>query len=76
MNNNAAFILDGFDDQKRNPTFVKTTFQVLKLKSLACNIKQTFYHLHKQNIARAWQQKSTFLKAFLSVVKPACVNAK
>jgi len=39
-------------------------------------MKQAFYPLHKQNIARAWQQESTFLEAFLSVpvVKRACVN--
>jgi len=28
----SAFILDSFDYQKRNLTFVKTDFQVLKLK--------------------------------------------
>jgi len=33
-------------------------------------MKQTFYLLHKQNIARARQQESTFLEAFLSV--PGC----
>jgi len=30
-------------------------------------MKQTFYLLHKQSIARAWQNESTFLEAFLSV---------
>jgi len=50
----AAFTLKGFDDQERNLTFVKTDFQVLKLKFLACNMKKAFYPLHKQNIARAW----------------------
>jgi len=48
-----AFTLSGFDDQERNLTFVKTAFLVLKLKFLACNMKQPFYPLHKQNIARA-----------------------
>jgi len=39
-------------------------------------MKQAFYLLHKQNIARAWQQESTFYKLlFRLVVKPACVNA-
>jgi len=33
-------------------------------------MKQDFYQLHKQNIARAWQHESTFLEAFLSV--PDC----
>jgi len=28
----AAFTLNGFDDQKRNLTFVKTDFRVLKVK--------------------------------------------
>jgi len=39
---------------------VKTAFQVLKLKFLGCSMKQAFYPLHKQNIARAWQQENTF----------------
>jgi len=43
----------GFDDQERNLTFVKTAFQVLILKFLACNLKQAFYPLHKQYIVRA-----------------------
>jgi len=38
----AAFTLDGFDDQERNLTFVKTGFQVLKLKFYSCNFKQAF----------------------------------
>jgi len=42
----------GFNDKERNLTFVKTAFQVLKLKFLGCSMKQTFYPLHKQNIAR------------------------
>jgi len=50
--NYAAFTLSGFDDQERNLTFVKTAFQVLKLKFLVCTMKQAFYSLHKQNIAR------------------------
>jgi len=36
---NAAFTLSGFDDQERNLTFVKTAFQVLKLKFLGCSMK-------------------------------------
>jgi len=51
----AAFTLNDFDNQERNLTFVKTVFQVLKLKFLACSIKQAFYPFHKQNITRAWQ---------------------
>jgi len=49
---NAAFTLNGFDDQERNLTFVKTAFQVLKLQFLPCSMKQAFYPLHKQNNAR------------------------
>jgi len=44
--------LNGFDDQERNLTFVKTDFQVLKLKFTACNFKLAFYPLHKLYIAR------------------------
>jgi len=32
-----AFTLNGFVDQERNLTFVKTDYQVLKLKFLACS---------------------------------------
>jgi len=44
---NAAFTLNGFDDQERNLKFVKTDFNVLKLKFHACNFKQAFYPLHE-----------------------------
>jgi len=44
---NAAFTLNGFDDQERNLMFVKMDFQVLKLKFLAYNMKQAFYPLQK-----------------------------
>jgi len=64
---NAAFTLNGFDDQERNLTLVKTDFQVLKFKFHACIMKQAFYLLHKQNFARDWQQESTFLQTFHSV---------
>jgi len=33
-------------------------------------MKQAFYQLHKQNIARTWQLESTLLQAFGSV--PGC----
>jgi len=36
---NAAFTLNGFEDQERNLTFVKTNFQVLKLKLHTSNFK-------------------------------------
>jgi len=51
----AAFTLNGFGDQERNLRLVKAVFPLLKLKFLACNMKQAFYPFHKQNIARAWQ---------------------
>jgi len=44
---NAAFTLNGFDNQEWNVTFVKTDFQVLKLKFHACKFKQDFYPLPK-----------------------------
>jgi len=40
---NAVFTLNGFDDQKRNLTFVKTDFQVSKLNFPACNFKQASF---------------------------------
>jgi len=67
---NAAFTLNGFDDQERNRMVVKTDFQVLKFKFHACNFKQVFYLLHKLYIAWPWQHKNTFIQAFCSV--PGC----
>jgi len=37
----AAFTLNGFNNQVRKVTFVKTDFQVLKLKFHACNFLST-----------------------------------
>jgi len=68
----AAFTLNGFDDQERNLTFVKTDFQVLKLKYKACNFKQAFYSLYKLYISWPWQHKNDFIQAFLLV--PGCQN--
>jgi len=47
----AAFTLNGFDNQERNLMFMKTNFQVLKLKFYSCNFKHAFHHLHKLHIA-------------------------
>jgi len=71
-NTNAAFTLNGFDDQERNLTFVKTDFQVLKLKFYSYNFKKAFYPLHKLD-----KTKVLLYKLFVRylVVKPACVNA-
>jgi len=49
------------------PSFKTQISCLLKLKFLACSMKQAFYPLYKQNIARAWPQQRTFLEAFLSV---------
>jgi len=58
--------------------FVKTDFQVLKLKFLAFRMNGAFYPLHKQNFVRSWQQENTF-KVFRSVpgcqTCIACINA-
>jgi len=48
---NAAFTLNGFHDQERNLTFVKTDFQVLKLKFHASNFKQAFFPLQTLDTA-------------------------
>jgi len=67
---NAAFTPSDFDDQERN--VCENTFPNLKLKFLACYMKQAFYPLYKQNISRVWQQESTFFKLSdrYRVVKP------
>jgi len=67
---NAAFTLNGFDDQERNIMLVKTVFQVLKLESYDCSFKQAFYPTHKLYIAWPWQHENIFVQAFLSV--PGC----
>jgi len=40
-----AFTLNGFDDQKRNQTFVKTDFQDLNSNFVPAIFKQLFYPL-------------------------------
>jgi len=74
---NAAVTLNGFDNQERNLTFVKTAFQVLKLKFLGCSMTHAFSLIHKQKIAGGRGKEITFYKFFFQylVVKPACVNA-
>jgi len=78
LESDAAFTLNDFDDQERNSTFVKTDFQVWKLKFHPCSLKQAFYPLHKpiSRIAWPWQHKHTFIQASFRylAVKPACVN--
>jgi len=65
-----AFTLNGFDYQERIMTFVKTYFQVLKLKFNACNFKQAFYPLHKLRISSPRQYKNAFIQVFRLV--PGC----
>jgi len=36
----ATFTLNGFDNQERNLMFVKTDFQLLKLKFHACSFEE------------------------------------
>jgi len=59
--------LNDFDDQEQNLMFVKTDFQVLKLKFHAWNFKQAFYPLHKLYIAWPWQPENIIIQAFRSV---------
>jgi len=75
---NAAFTLNGFDDQGRSLTFVKASFQVLKLKFYVCNIKQAFYPLYKLYISRNLDSMKILLFKLViryMIVKTACVNA-
>jgi len=67
---NAAFTHNGFNEQERNLTVLKTDFQVLKLKFHVCSFKQAFYPFHNLNITRARQHKNTLTQVFLSV--PGC----
>jgi len=56
--------------------FVKTVFQILKLKFLAYGMKQAFYLLHKQNLARVCNKKICLYKLSVWYLfsKPVCVN--
>jgi len=74
----ATFTLNGFDDQERSLRLVKTDFQVLKPKYHACHFKQTFYPLHKLNIAwPSTTQKYIYTRLIVRylIVKPVWVNA-
>jgi len=72
-----VFTLNGFDDQERNLTFVKTDFQILKFKFHACNFKQAFYSFYKlyNKLHDLDNTKILLYKLFLPylIVKPACV---
>jgi len=70
---NAAFTLNGFDNQERNLTFVKTDFQLLKFKFHACNLNR-LYILFINYISRDLDKTKILLYKYLTV-KPLCVNA-
>jgi len=61
--------------RNENLCFVKTAFQVLKLKFLASSMKQAFYPL--QILCELDNKKILLYKLSVRylVVKPACVNA-
>jgi len=68
----------GFDNQERNLTFVKTAFQVLKLKFLACIMEKVYTILFTNKIFRELGNKKVVfynLSVRYLVVKPSCVNA-
>jgi len=57
--------------------FVKTDYQVFKLKFHACNFKQAFYILFINYILRDLDNKKILLYKLsvrYLVIKPACVN--
>jgi len=56
------------------PDFVKTDFQVLKLKFYICNFKQAFYPFHNYISRDLNNTKILLYKLFVRylVVKPAC----
>jgi len=74
---NAAFTLNSFDDQERNLTFVKTNFQVLKLKFHTCNFIQASILFINYTSCDPDNTNILLYKLFVRylIVKPACVNA-
>jgi len=70
----ATFTLNGFDDQERNLTFVKTGFQVLILKFHACCLSILFLNYISRDLYNPKILLYKLLFWYL-VVKPACVNA-
>jgi len=71
--------LNGFDNQERNLTFVKTDFQVLKLTFHAYNILSTlsilFINIYISRVLDNTKILSNKLFFPYLVVKPACANA-
>jgi len=68
---------NAFDGQEQNLIFVKTDFQVLKLKFLACSIKPRFLSSSQTKYCASLTTTKHFFYNFsvrYVVVKPACVN--
>jgi len=68
----AAFTLNGFDDQERNLTFVKTVFQVLKFKFFMLVILSKLSILFISYISRDLDNINRLVQDFRSV--PGCQN--
>jgi len=74
---NAAFKLNGFDDQERNLMFVKTAFLVLKLKFFPTVRSKLSILFTNKMLSDLDNKKMHLYKLFVRylIVKPACVNA-
>jgi len=56
---------------RNEPDVCENRFSSFKTQISCLQYEASFlYSLHKQNVARAWQQENTFLQAFRSV--PGC----
>jgi len=60
----AAFTLNGFNDEKRNLTFVKTDFQVLIVKFYTCNFNRLFLFFINYILRDLDNTKNTFIQDF------------
>jgi len=63
----AAFMLNGFDDQERNLTFVKTAFQVLNSNFLLAVYEASFLSSLQIKYCASLSTRKYFLQAFRSV---------
>jgi len=70
------FMLNSFDDQEQNLTFVKTDFQVLKLKFHAAIISRLYIFFINYTLRDFDSTNKLLYKLFVRylVVKPTCVN--
>jgi len=53
-----------FDDQERKLMFVNTAFQVLKLKFLACSMKQAFLSSSQTKLCSSFARRKYFFTRF------------